>query len=421
MSNPKCPDCGKRLVKISGTDKEYICVNNGCPANIKSNKDGVFSHVEYYGTQEEINKQKQSKIKIYNEGIPENIFERKENGKNTICSTKDIVSTFNKNIINRLEKYIEILMLGKQGVSAKEISNRTEFSESSIRGYLHGKYAPNFYKEVKKCSWLPLKTSKELAYLCGFLFGDGHIRKELSSSTFYNKNLNLLNTVNEYLEIVFEQKQHLSMKILTYKIDGYICRNKKRYSIDTNSLIARAFYSCSVPKGNKTKQNITIPKWIQNNEIYLRYFLAAIFDSEGCVNLSEPNRRKIKVSCSLSMKNKKFIKELIYSFNNLGITTSKESKNRKNMYRFYINISIDNMIRLYTLIPLKHPNKKKNIEILFEKWDEYYMNKNLCPRCRRYYIYRRKRKTPTWYCPHCHIEFDESLTWKKLNPLKQQD
>ena len=60
MTNPKCPDCGERLVKISGTDKEYICANNDCPANIKSNKDGIFSHVEYYGTQEEINKQKQT-------------------------------------------------------------------------------------------------------------------------------------------------------------------------------------------------------------------------------------------------------------------------------------------------------------------------------------------------------------------------
>ena len=362
-----------------------------------------------------------SKIKICNEEIPENIFERKENGKNIICSTKDIISTFNKDIINRLERYNEILMLGRQGVSAKEISNGTEFSESSIRGYLHRKYAPNVYKEVKNCSWLPLKISKELAYLCGFLFGDGHIRKELYSSIFYNEDLNLLNTVNEYLEIVFGQKQHSSIKILNYKIDGHTCRNKKQHSIDTNSLIARTLYICGVPKGNKTKQDITIPKWIQNNKIYLRYFLAAIFDSEGCVNLSEPNRQKIKVSCSLSMKNKKFIKELIKSFNSLDIITSKESKNRKNMYRFYTNISIDNMINLYTLIPLKHPNKKKNIEILFEKWDEYYANKNLCPQCKRYYIYKRKRKTPKWYCPHCHIEFDESLTWKKLNPLKQQD
>ena len=351
---------------------------------------------------------------------PEDIFEREENNNNIICSTKDIISTFNKDITNRLEKYIEILMLGKQRISSKEISNRTGFSESSIRGYLCRKYAPKFYKEVKNCSWLPLKTSKELAYLCGFLFGDGHIRKELCSSTFHNENLNLLNTVNKYLEIVFGLKQHLSIKISTYKINGYTYRNKKKHSIDTNSLIARTFYICSVPKGNKTGQDMAIPKWIQSNKIYLRYFLAAIFDSEGCVNLSEPNRQKIKVSCSLSMKNKKFIKELIKSFNSLDIITSKESKNRKNMYTFYTNISIDNMINLYTLIPLKHPNKKKNIEILFENWDDYYADKNLCPQCKRYYIYKRKRKTPKWYCPHCHIEFDESLTWGKLNPLKQQ-
>jgi len=358
--------------------------------------------------------------KICDEGIPEDLFGRKENDKNIICSTNNIISTFNKDIINRLKRYIEILMLGKQGFGAKEISNKTGFCLSSIRGYLHGKYAPNFYKEIKKCSWLPLKTSKELAYLCGFLFGDGHLRKELSSSTFCNENLNLLNTVNEYLKIVFGQKQHLSIRMSNYKINGYTYKNKKKHLIYTNSLISRTFYICGIPKGNKTKQYLTIPNWIQNNKLYLRYFLAAIFDSEGCANLSELNRRKIKISCSLSMKNKKFIKELIELFNKLDITTSKESKNRKNMYRFYINVSIDNMIKLYTLIPLKHPDKKKNIEILFEKWDEYYTDKNLCPQCKRYYIYKRKRKTPIWYCPHCHIEFDEPLTWTKLNPLKQR-
>ena len=58
MMNPKCPDCGERLVKISGADSEYICSNDDCPANIRERKLGLAGHAEYYGTQEEINKQK---------------------------------------------------------------------------------------------------------------------------------------------------------------------------------------------------------------------------------------------------------------------------------------------------------------------------------------------------------------------------
>jgi len=59
MTNPRCPDCGKRLVKIPGTDKEYICNDDDCPANIKERELGRAGSVEYYGTQKEINKQKQ--------------------------------------------------------------------------------------------------------------------------------------------------------------------------------------------------------------------------------------------------------------------------------------------------------------------------------------------------------------------------
>lgn len=63
MTNPKCPDCGERLKKIPYHDGEYICANDKCPANIKEIKEGHFSHAEYYGTQEEINKQKRNEVK----------------------------------------------------------------------------------------------------------------------------------------------------------------------------------------------------------------------------------------------------------------------------------------------------------------------------------------------------------------------
>lgn len=58
MTNPKCPDCEKRLVKIPGTNREYICTNDDCPANIREGELGRAGYAEYYGTQKEINKQK---------------------------------------------------------------------------------------------------------------------------------------------------------------------------------------------------------------------------------------------------------------------------------------------------------------------------------------------------------------------------
>jgi len=61
MTNPKCPDCGKILVHIPVTIQEYICANDECPANIRERELGHGGHVEYYGTQKEINKQKYTK------------------------------------------------------------------------------------------------------------------------------------------------------------------------------------------------------------------------------------------------------------------------------------------------------------------------------------------------------------------------
>lgn len=47
MTNPKCPDCRKRLIKIPCTEKEYICANDDCPANVEDRKKGYVGYVEY--------------------------------------------------------------------------------------------------------------------------------------------------------------------------------------------------------------------------------------------------------------------------------------------------------------------------------------------------------------------------------------
>ena len=57
----KCPNCGKRLLKIEYRDGEYICPNDDCLANKKLREENHFTHAEFYGdTQEEINKQRRN-------------------------------------------------------------------------------------------------------------------------------------------------------------------------------------------------------------------------------------------------------------------------------------------------------------------------------------------------------------------------
>ena len=53
----KCPACGQRLYKIQPGLEEYVCRNEECPANKKLRDEGYFTFYEFYGSQEEINKQ----------------------------------------------------------------------------------------------------------------------------------------------------------------------------------------------------------------------------------------------------------------------------------------------------------------------------------------------------------------------------
>ena len=54
----KCPACKKGLKLINPLQgQEYICVNNACPANKEVRDRGFVGCVEFYGSQEEINKQ----------------------------------------------------------------------------------------------------------------------------------------------------------------------------------------------------------------------------------------------------------------------------------------------------------------------------------------------------------------------------
>jgi len=54
----KCPACKKGLRLINPSQRyEYICINENCPANKELKESGSSGYFEFYGTQEEINKQ----------------------------------------------------------------------------------------------------------------------------------------------------------------------------------------------------------------------------------------------------------------------------------------------------------------------------------------------------------------------------
>jgi len=112
-------------------------------------------------------------------------------------------------------------------------------SDSIIRYWINRTYTPRVFKELRKCKWLPLNDSNELAYLCGFLVSDGHLNKNLITSRFFNRSEKILRRIVNLLYMVFG------------KINLTFDKSKKITTIYTDSLVARAFYLCGVPKGDK--------------------------------------------------------------------------------------------------------------------------------------------------------------------------
>ena len=120
---------------------------------------------------------------------------------------------------------------------------------------------------------LPFRTNVKLASLLGHILGDGCIKTGEENVYYTNKSKDL---IEEFKTIIRE----------LFGISPRENFNEKRefYEVYPPKTIARFLVLCGFPKGEKTKQVLTIPDWIKNgsNEIKSS-FIRALFDDEGTV------------------------------------------------------------------------------------------------------------------------------------------
>ncbi len=115
------------------------------------------------------------------------------------------------------------------------------------------------------------------AYVIGLAIGDGNlsnsngraVRLRISCDLKYP---NLINTIIKSLKELFPNNQISTIK------RGENCLDVSCYSNHLENLLG-----WKAKEGSKFKQDVTVPRWIKENEIYSIECLRGLFQTDGCI------------------------------------------------------------------------------------------------------------------------------------------
>lgn len=126
--------------------------------------------------------------------------------------------------------------------------------------------------------------STKLAEFIGVLLGDGHVNKRQVTVS-----LNLT-TDFEYSEYV----SNLAYKL--FKIKPYLLPWKKTNCLTiglSSTSLGEKLQEFGLKLGNKVKNQVDVPVWIQNSPEYATYCLRGLFDTDGCVYIDNHTVNKV--------------------------------------------------------------------------------------------------------------------------------
>ena len=141
----------------------------------------------------------------------------------------------------------------------------------------------------------PIKASPLFAGIVGDLICDGHLQGDPKwRLDFTSKDNFELNYFNQRINKLFG----VQGKIRDCKTNKF----GKTFNIGINcSPIARIFFLCGVPIGQKVLKNFLIPDWIKNNKECFREFCKRAFTCEGTI-MYESHRKFPQVRLDLWKK-----------------------------------------------------------------------------------------------------------------------
>jgi len=193
-------------------------------------------------------------------------------------------------------------------------------------------YHSNIYFTARnKKDVLPKSINPKLAYLIGYLHGDGHIDSNGKRISFFDKHMEQLELINRLIKIIFNVEG--SIYIRKNKI-----YNSKSPTLDIRRATVNSFFSevIGIKRGKRDANKI--PSIVKQNKILLKWYLCGLFDAEGAMPLNPKNRREIYID--IAMKDK----DLIYS---VKLLLEKEFGIKS--YGPYVRIAKNNKIKNPTI------------------------------------------------------------------------
>ncbi|PJC45699.1 RNA-splicing ligase RtcB [Candidatus Pacearchaeota archaeon CG_4_9_14_0_2_um_filter_30_8] len=249
---------------------------------------------------------------------------------------------------------------------------------------LNQELAVNFFEGVINDGEEVSRKEAIITKIFGYLLGDGCVYESKGKmyGVAYGEKEDLEVMKTDLLEIginsgISSRKRNHKIKT-KYGIKKFESINNELhiYSKEFLELLVKL----GMPKGNKTRQEIRVPKWIKkSNKVIKRLFLAGFFGAE----LSTPkthtktgfyspilNQNKIE---PLKQNCREFLIDLSLLLEDFGIITNKisemndyENRFQEKTMRFRLIISAkeDNLIKLWRNIGFEYNKKRQNISNL---------------------------------------------------------
>ena len=166
--------------------------------------------------------------------------------------------------------------------------------------------------------------SKELAEFVGIVLGDGGITKRQISISFNSKDEK---EYSKFVKVLIEQ---------LFEVYVGTFYDRKYSGLDLNISRTELTHFCieklGLKLGNKIKQQVDIPEWIKQNELYLIACIRGLMDTDGCVftHYYKVNGKLYNYK-KLVFKNYSYplIKSVYGFLKNMGLVHPRIAKNQK--------------------------------------------------------------------------------------------
>ena len=200
-----------------------------------------------------------------------------------------------------------------------------------------------------------MQISKELAYITGFILGDGNLSKSDYLVRVAERSKKFIENFTKIFKKVFDKKMKIYFDSYNNSYVGYI-HCKKIWEFLRNKL--------EIPIGRKTRK-IKVPEKIKKASLEIKVaFLQAIFDAEGSIAKTKDKKHpRGYLKIQLKMYNPQFLKEIHEILLELGFNS------KLYIYKDFATIFLNgkHQCKLFLeKVGFSHPDKKKKLMTLLQ-------------------------------------------------------